>query len=80
MKIFIIIFITILILFVCFILKKLVYKFKEEDHREEEIKCPRCNKTMRLVSQVVCRGGSIKTTYKCSSCSKLVKTVEERRP
>lgn len=79
MKIFIIIFITISILFVCFILKKLVYEIKE-GHKEEGIKCPRCNKTMRLVSHVVCRGGSIKTTYKCSSCSKLVKTVEERRP
>ena len=75
------IFIIILILFICFILvEKLVYNFREDHKKEEKNKCPRCNKTMRLVSQVVCQGGSIKTTYKCSSCSKLVKTVEEKRP
>lgn len=73
------IFIIILILVICFILvEKIVYNFRE-DCRKEEVKYPRCNKTMRLVSQVVCRGGAIKTTYKCSSCSKLVKTVEEKR-
>lgn len=68
-------------LIVCFLLlERLVYKLREESQENKEIKCPRCNKTMRLVSQVVARGGSIRTTYKCRKCSKLIKTVEEKRP